>query len=109
MEQDEPQGIAADFRALVNIPAAELRRWLETEESRSVGFTPTGEDEAVGHQSGRRILEILEGGEAEEDFLRVVVGYIRRHLAQRPEGDIAATRWRYSLMNGGTTPSNRRP
>ena len=50
------------FRDLVNMDAAALRRWLETEESRSVGWTHDGEEEAVGHQSGRRILEILERG-----------------------------------------------
>ena len=91
--------------------ADEMRRWLDTEESNEVGWTPMGEDEAVGHQSGRRILEILERGggggardEDEEKFMRSVVGYIRRHLAQRPEGDISETRWRYSLKNWGHDP-----
>ncbi|TDH61858.1 DUF3140 domain-containing protein, partial [Dankookia rubra] len=92
------------FRDLVNMNAAALRRWLDTEESRSVGMTHEGEHEAVGHQSGRRILAILEGEEAEEAFLHKVVGYVRRHLAQRPDGEIEHTRWRYSLMNWGHDP-----
>jgi hypothetical protein len=33
-----------------------------------------------------------------------VVGYINRHLAQRPRGDIEDTKWRYSLMNWGHDP-----
>ncbi len=33
-----------------------------------------------------------------------VVGYVHRHLAQRPEGDIEETPWRYSLMNWGHDP-----
>lgn len=43
-------------------PAA-LRRWLETDESKSVGMTPDGERvtapaqaESVGHHMGQRIL-----------------------------------------------------
>ncbi|MEN0075096.1 MAG: DUF3140 domain-containing protein, partial [Paracraurococcus sp.] len=98
---------ARAFRELVNMRAAALRDWLETEDSRNVGWTHEGEDEAVGHQSGRKILEILERGapDAEDaDFLEKVVGYIRRHLAQRPEGDVSETRWRYSLMNWGHDP-----
>jgi len=33
-----------------------------------------------------------------------VVGYVHRHLAQRPDGDVEHTRWRYSLMNWGHDP-----
>jgi hypothetical protein len=32
-----------------------------------------------------------------------VVGFIRRHLAQRPENEVTS-RWRYSLMNWGHDP-----
>jgi len=32
------------------------------------------------------------------------VGFIYRHLAQRPAGNIAAAPWRYSLMNWGHDP-----
>jgi hypothetical protein len=36
-----------------------------------------------------------------------VTGYVRRHLAQRPEGDIEETPWRYSLMNWGHDPAKK--
>jgi hypothetical protein len=38
-----------------------------------------------------------------------VVGYIHRHLAQRPAGDISQTHWRYSLMNWGHDPLSGKP
>jgi hypothetical protein len=31
--------------------------------------------------------------------MRKVVGYVHRHRAQRPSGDVTDTDWRYSLMN----------
>ena len=36
--------------------------------------------------------------------MRKVVGYVHRHLAQRPGGDVRHTRWRWSLMNWGHDP-----
>ena len=36
--------------------------------------------------------------------MRTVVGYIHRHLAQRPSGDVTDSRWRSSLMNWGHDP-----
>jgi hypothetical protein len=36
-----------------------------------------------------------------------VVGYVHRHLAQRPSGDVTDTAWRYSLMNWGHDPLTR--
>ena len=36
-----------------------------------------------------------------------VVGHVHRHLAQRPEGDIEETPWRYSLMNWGHDPRKK--
>ena len=46
---------------------------------------------ATGHRSGRRIVAILEKKKAElseDDYahMRKVVGYAKRHSAQRPEG-----------------------
>ena len=37
--------------------------------------------------------------------MRKVTGYVHRHLAQRPDGDVTDTRWRYSLMNWGHDPT----
>jgi len=108
-EQDEQKEIYQAFHVLVNMSPGKLDKWLQTEESRGVGFHNEGESEAVGHESGRRILEILHRKKAElteEDYghMRKVVGYVKRHLAQRPAGDISQTRWRYSLMNWGHDP-----
>ncbi len=97
-----------DWRAAVNMTASDLERWLDTEESKSVGQKKDGE-EATGHRSGRRIVEILRTKKADLDdddaaHMRKVVGYVHRHLAQRPDGDIRNTAWRYSLMNWGHDP-----
>jgi hypothetical protein len=58
---------------------------------------------------GERILEIKEKKKADLDAqdradMRKVVGYVHRHMAQRPDGDVSDTRWRYSLMNWGHDP-----
>ena len=42
--------------------------------------------------------------DADYDHMRTVIGYVHRHLAQRPSGDVRETRWRYSLMNWGDDP-----
>ena len=34
-----------------------------------------------------------------------VVGYVHRHLKQRPKGDTAETNWAYSLKNWGHDPA----
>ena len=101
--------IRRDFDAAVNMAPAEMERWLETDESKEVGWVRSGDIESIGHQSGRRIVEISRRKVSEltaddYDHMRKVVGYIHRHLAQRPEGDISNTRWRYSLLNWGHDP-----
>ncbi|HLM40953.1 MAG TPA: DUF3140 domain-containing protein [Microvirga sp.] len=106
---DDHDQIAKDFQAAVNMTPAELERWLETEESLSVGWTKEGEGESVGHRSGRRIVEINRKKKADltdDDYghMRKVIGYIHRHMAQRPGGDVKNSRWRYSLMNWGHDP-----
>jgi len=58
MTDDERKAIRSDFRKAVNLSPFELEDWLEIEESQSVGWTPQGEDEAIGHQSGQRIVAI---------------------------------------------------
>ncbi|MEU4896540.1 DUF3140 domain-containing protein [Streptomyces sp. NPDC044780] len=95
------------FSEAVNMTAGELERWLDTDESKSVGQSDGGE--SVGHASGRRIVELLHTRKAdlgEEDIahMRKVVGYVHRHIKQRPSGDVTDTRWRYSLMNWGHDP-----
>lgn len=109
MRADELQRIALQFEEAVNLQAHELEAWLETDESWSVGWRPDGHGESVGHASGRRIVRLLRTPEhqlLEPDYrhMRKVVGYVNRHLAQRPGGDVMRTRWRYSLLNWGHDP-----
>jgi Protein of unknown function (DUF3140) len=42
--------------------------------------------------------------DSDVEHMRKVVGYVHRHLEQRPSGDVTETRWRYSLMNWGHDP-----
>ncbi|MEU0373846.1 DUF3140 domain-containing protein [Streptomyces sp. NPDC006283] len=98
----------SDFKEAVNMSAGKLEKWLETDESKSVGQSKNG-GESVGHASGRRIIELLRtrtSDLSEDDVahMRKVTGYIHRHLKQRPEGDVTDTPWRYSLMNWGHDP-----
>jgi hypothetical protein len=99
------------FSDLVNMTPSELENWLRTRSSHAVGWK--GSDgtarESVGHASGRHIVRILRKRRDEltdDDYahMRKVVGYIRRHSAQRP-ANIYTSRWRYSLMNWGNDPT----
>jgi hypothetical protein len=109
-DTEEKAAIRRDFADAVNMTPAALARGLEREESREVGFHHEGEAEAFGHAAGRRIVEICAKRQAdltEDDYahMRKVVDYVRRHLAQGgPAKDVATSRWRYSLMNGGHDP-----
>jgi hypothetical protein len=103
--------VRSDFLAALNMSAAEIEEWLETEQSRAVGWK--GADgkagESIGHASGRRIVTILRKKKTDltdDDYahMRKVVGFIRRHSAQRP-ANIYTSRWRYSLMNWGHDPA----
>lgn len=87
----------------------ELEEWLETEESKSVGAKDGG-GESTGHKSGRRIIKIKrknkdELTDSDYDHMNKVVGYVNRHLAQRPDGDVSDTDWAYSLKNWGHDPT----
>ena len=100
--------VQRDFQDAVNMSPAELERWLETDESRAVGDHGDG-GESTGHRSGRRIVTLLRKRrglltDADLAHMRKVTGYVHRHLAQRPGGDLRETPWRYSLMNWGHDP-----
>jgi hypothetical protein len=113
---DDPDTVRRDFGGAVNMTRRELEQWLQRDESRSVGVTGEGRkattdgEESVGHDSGRRILAILDKKKSdldEDDYahMRKVVGYVHRHLAQRPAKEpVEDSRWRYSLMNWGHDP-----
>jgi Protein of unknown function (DUF3140) len=103
---DDRDQVYADFGERVNMTPKELEGWLDTDDSKSVG---EGSGESKGHRSGRRIVDILGKSkgdltDADVDHMRRVNGYIGRHLAQRPEGDVEGSAWRHSLMNWGHDP-----
>jgi hypothetical protein len=108
------EAVSKDFGEAVNMTPSELEEWLDTPESRSVGWTREGESESIGHQSGRRIVAILHKRKSEltdDDFrhMRKVVGFVRRHLAQGgPREETWHSRWRFSLMNWGHDPMSGR-
>lgn len=100
----------ADFKNDVNMTAAELEKWLKTEESKSVG-QDSGDGSSIGHHSGEKIVRILHKKKADltaddEAHMHKVHSYISRHLAQGPHDkkDVETSRWRYSLMNWGHDP-----
>ena len=101
------------FRAAVNMAPAALETWLATDESKRVGWKgPDGDGtgESVGHKSGERIVTIKRKRQADltdDDVahMRKVVGYVHRHLAQRPDGDVKGTPWAASLKNWGHDPT----
>jgi hypothetical protein len=114
MAEDDADTIRREFGEAVNLTAGELGRWLATEESQSVGQHSDGSGESTGHESGRRIVELLHTRKADltDDHLahmRKVHGYVQRHLAQEPaKEDVETSRWRYSLMNWGHDPLKRK-
>ena len=105
--------VMEEFDEAVNMSAKELEEWLQTEESREVGQKDGG-GESRGHESGRRIVEILEKDrddytEDDVSHMRDVVSYVHRHQAQRPEGEVEDTNWRYSFINFSNTIHHRTP
>jgi hypothetical protein len=105
---DDRQRIIEEFDEVVNMTPKELEEWLRTDESKSVGQSDGG-GESKGHESGRRIVEILRKKKSDytdDDLahMKKVTGYVHRHRAQKPEGDVEGSNWRYSLLNWGHDP-----
>jgi predicted Holliday junction resolvase-like endonuclease len=106
MAEDERQQTIEEFEDAVNMTPKELEEWLQTDESRSVG---QGNGESKGHESGRKIVEILDKKKSDYtdddiDHMRRVVSYVHRHQSQKPSGDVKDSNWRYSLLNWGHDP-----
>ena len=100
--------IYGEFYDLVNMQPKELEEWLDTEEAKRVG-QDDGDGESKGHKSGKKIVKIkntkkdnLSGDQY--DHMNKVIGYIKRHKAQKPNSDIKESDWRYSLKNWGHDP-----
>lgn len=105
---DDQKATITQFRDAVNMSASQLETWLDTDESQAVG-QKDNDGESTGHKMGRMIIELLGKKQSEytdDDIheMNRVVSYVHRHMAQRPDGDITDTRWRYSLMNWGHDP-----
>lgn len=104
-----------EFNSIVNMTASELRSWLQEESSESAGWSKDdGGGETVGHDSGRKIVDILERNPKkdpdsyeEEDIqhMRKVVSYCKRHLAQEGKAkQDPESRSARSLKNWGHDP-----
>lgn len=106
---DAQKEIVSHFKQAVNMTTGRIKNWLDTDEAKSVGQKTSEGAESTGHHSGRLIVEILEKKPVNytaADFSQMqrVGSYVARHRAQRPDGDIEHTHWRYSLMNWGHDP-----
>lgn len=104
----ERQEILDEFNEAVNMSASEIKKWLKTEESHSVG-QKNKKGKIKGRKSGKKIVKILQKNKSDyqkKDFkhMKKVISYVHRHLAQKPSGNIEETPWRYSLMNWGNDP-----
>ena len=100
--------VIQEFDEAVNMTRKELEEWLKTDESKSVGQSDGG-SESKGHESGRKILQILDKNKTDYsnddiDHMRRVVSYVHRHQSQKPEGDVKDSNWRRSLLNWGHDP-----
>ena len=108
---DDHAEIYKEFKEAVNMTASALEKFLETDESQSVGQKKGG-GEATGHKEGRRIVEMLHKKKADltdDDYahMKKVVGYVNRHLKQGGPDDkdkVKDSPWRLSLMNWGHDP-----
>lgn len=105
---DDKDEMYSNFYELVNLSPRELEDWLKKDESKEVG-QDSGDGESIGRKSARKIIRIKRKkkedlSKADYDHMQKVVGYISRHKAQKPDGDIEDSAWRYSLMNWGYDP-----
>ncbi len=114
IDADERTEIRKEFKDAVNMTPAALEKWLETDESKEVGWK--GEDgkgsgESVGHKSGKRIVDLLRTTvddltDADLAHMRKVTGYVHRHMKQRPAHP-EGSKWEASLKNWGHDPKKK--
>merc|ERR1712054_483736 len=122
----DSETVVKEFNEIVNMTASELEKWLKSDDSRSAGW-PKGEGEdgeSVGHDSGRKIVDILKSNpDKKEDkytdeqiqHMRKVVSYCKRHLAQEEKSndqksaeEVKKTKSYASLKNWGHDPLKKR-
>ncbi|KAK2053382.1 hypothetical protein LY76DRAFT_639049 [Colletotrichum caudatum] len=113
--------VVSEFNEYVNMTADELESWLKSDDSNSAGWPKDDADEGggetVGHDSGRKIVEILQANpdKKEDEYtddqvehMRKVVAYCKRHLAQESKSnsekspeEVKKTKSYASLKNWG--------
>ena len=85
--------VMEEFDEVVNMSPKELGEWLETEESKEVGQKDGG-SESKGHESGRKIVEIL--GKERSHYTDEDIDHMRRVVttstATRPRSPKATLR-----------------
>lgn len=109
----EAKEVWDEFNQSVNMGPKEIERWLETDESKSVGQKGGSRGSTVGRDSARRIIDIKAKKKSEltaKDYghMKKVNGYVARHRKQRPKKsgkELAETDWAYSLKNWGHDPA----
>ena len=80
MSADDPRAVITDFKQAVNMSPKTLAAWLETPESKEVGFKSTEGGESVGHRSGKKIILLLAKASADftgDDLAHARQGFCR--------------------------------
>ena len=67
LDDDTKRAVRKDFDEAVNMSASALRRWLDTDESRSVGDSSGSDAESTGHGMGRHIVDLRDKHAADLD------------------------------------------
>lgn len=61
------EDVIDEFNEVVNMTASELEKWLKSGDSNSAGWPKEDEGgETVGHDSGRKIVDILKSNPKKE-------------------------------------------
>jgi len=102
-----------DFIKYVNMTAVELEKWLKGSQSQESGWgkTDSKTGESIGHESGRKIVQILKKNPDKDPskydaddvaHMRRVAAYCKRHLAQEEKAKQDTNSKSYkSLKNWG--------
>ncbi|OTA65447.1 hypothetical protein K449DRAFT_268495 [Hypoxylon sp. EC38] len=112
----DKQTVIQEFNELVNMSASDLETWLKKGSSESAGWSKSdGSGETIGHESGRKIIEILNKNPDKDsdkyeqddiDHMRKVVAYCKRHLAQEEKAkQDPNSKSARSLKNWGHDPT----
>ncbi|KAG7100566.1 hypothetical protein HYQ44_019918 [Verticillium longisporum] len=82
--------VISEFNSLVNMTASDLETWLKSDDANSAGWPKDdadGDGETVGHDSGRKIVEILKANpdrkedkytDEQVEHMRKVVAYCKK-------------------------------